>query len=232
MIYQMSPFFEVYARHSCGASSITVGFIFAAMPASCFVASLVMDGMIRSFGVEAMMTSGLILSAASALGFGLSKSVVGWLCWRAVQGVALAPIYTSISTRMALSFTGEEFHRVVGLQEVCDNVGLIVGPLLGGMLFQYGGFALPFITSAALHLMFVGIFVIALLCRRAETNDAGDADVPSSVAEEVGTQQSEPPHVTICSVARVRLLLLAGISTLCSGVFGAFEPLLGHWKLS
>eukprot|EP00438_Fugacium_kawagutii_P011476 Skav235194 [mRNA] locus=scaffold1938:159175:160340:+ [translate_table: standard] len=233
MIYQMSPFFEVYARKSCGASSITVGFIFAAMPASCFLANLVMDGMIRRFGVEAMMNSGLILLAASSLGFGLSKSVVGWLCWRAVQGVATAPIYTSISTRLALSFTGEgEFHRVVGLQEVFGNVGVTVGPLLGGMLFQHGGFALPFIISAALHLMFVGISVIGLLCKKAETKDAGVADVPSSVAEEVGTQQSEQPHMTICSVASVRLLLLAGISTLCLGVWGAFEPLLGHWILT
>jgi hypothetical protein len=51
MIYQMSPFFEVYARKSCGASSLTGGFIFAAMPMSSFVGNLGMDGMIRRIGV-------------------------------------------------------------------------------------------------------------------------------------------------------------------------------------
>ena len=123
MIYQMSPFFEVYARESCDASTLTVGFIFAAMPASSFLGNLAMDGMIRRFGVDVMMNFGLILLAGSSLGFGLSKSVLGWVCWRAVQGLATAPIYTSISTCLARTFTGEgEFHRVCGLQEVCGNV--------------------------------------------------------------------------------------------------------------
>ena len=122
MIYQMSPFFEIYARETCGASTLTVGFIFAAMPFSSFVGNLAMDGLIRRFGVEMMMNGGLILLAASSLGFGLSRSVPGWLCWRALQGLATAPIYTSISTRLANNFTGEgEFHKVVGLQEVCGH---------------------------------------------------------------------------------------------------------------
>ncbi|CAJ1340066.1 unnamed protein product [Effrenium voratum] len=73
MIYQMSPFFEVYARESCGASTVTVGFIFAAMPAASFLGNLAMDGLIRRFGVEVMMNFGLILLAVSSLGFGLSK---------------------------------------------------------------------------------------------------------------------------------------------------------------
>lgn len=125
MIYQMSPFFEVYARNNCGASTVTVGLIFAAMPATSFLGNLVMDVMIRKFGVEVMMDCGLILLAMSSLGFGLSSSVTSWVIWRAMQGLATAPIYTSISTRLARTFTGDgEFHRVVGLQEVCGNVGV------------------------------------------------------------------------------------------------------------
>mmetsp|Transcript_42878 Transcript_42878/g.93289 ORF Transcript_42878/g.93289 Transcript_42878/m.93289 type:complete len:453 (+) Transcript_42878:87-1445(+) len=225
MIYQMSPFFEVYARKSCGASSLTVGFIFAAMPMSSFVGNLGMDGMIRRFGVEVMMNVGLILLAASFLGFGLSQNVTGWLCWRSMQGFATAPIYTSISTRLARTFTGEgEFHRVVGLQEVCGNVGVTLGPLLGGMLFQYGGFSLPFIVSAGLHLLFVGISLLSICCK--ETKSGSEEAEPSDAHGLEAGPISEDPTVTICSVATVRLLLLSGISTLCLGVWGAFEPLL------
>ena len=60
MIYQMSPFFEVYARETCGASNLTVGFIFAAMPASSFVGNLAMDVMIKRYGVEVMMNCGWV----------------------------------------------------------------------------------------------------------------------------------------------------------------------------
>lgn len=229
----MSPFFEVYARDRCGASSLTVGFIFAAMPASSFLGNLVMDAMIRRFGVDLMLNSGLILLAASSLGFGLSHNVTGWLCWRAIQGLATAPIYTSISTRLARTFTGEgEFHRVMGLQETCGNVGVTVGPLLGGMLFQYGGFSLPFIVSAALHLLFVGVSLISLLCREKESKETTKPKELTVAADgrlEAGSEGSMPHEsmVTICSVATLQVLLLSGISTLCLGVWGAFEPLLG-----
>lgn len=229
MIYQMSPFFEVYARDNCGASSLTVGFIFAAMPASSFLGNLVMDAMIRRFGVDMMLNCGLILLAASSLGFGLSHNVAGWLCWRAIQGLATAPIYTSISTRLARTFTGEgEFHRVMGLQETCGNVGVTVGPLLGGMLFQYGGFSLPFIISAALHLLFVAVSLISLLCREESKDTKEDGHSLEAGSEGSKSHESTASTVTICSVATLQVLLLSGISTLCLGVWGAFEPLLGE----
>ena len=245
MIYQMSPFFEVYARDNCGASTVTVGLIFAAMPATSFLGNLVMDVMIRKFGVEVMMNCGLILLAMSSLGFGLSSSVTSWVIWRAMQGLATAPIYTSISTRLARTFTGDgEFHRVVGLQEVCGNVGVTVGPLLGGMLFEFGGFALPFITSAALHLIFVGISLASLLCKKKPDQsdcrisllckkkpDQSDPCVSDGSdglesGSSDGSQNSD--SVTLCSVASLRLFLLAGLPLLCLGVWGSFEPLLGE----
>ena len=230
MIYQMSPFFEVYARKNCGASTVTVGLIFAAMPATSFLGNLVMDVMIKKFGVEVMMNCGLILLAMSSVGFGLSSSVTSWVIWRAMQGLATAPIYTCISTRLARTFTGDgEFHRVVGLQEVCGNVGVTVGPLLGGMLFQFGGFALPFITSAVLHLIFVGISLASLLCKNQTKSDpsaVSDSDglESGSVVSSDGSEDS----VTLCSVASLRLFLLAGLPSLCLGVWGSFEPLLGE----
>ena len=92
--------------------------------------NLGMGFMISRFGVEAMLNMGLLLLALSSLGFGLSNSVTGWIFWRSLQGLATAPIYTSIScetldfiasagqgTRLARTFTGDgEFERVVGLQ--------------------------------------------------------------------------------------------------------------------
>jgi len=228
MIYQMSPFFEVYARETCNASTLTVGFIFAAMPASAFFGNLAMDGMIRKFGVQAMLNCGLLLLAVSSLGFGFSSSVPSWMCWRVGQGLATAPIYTSISTRLARTFTGEgEFHRVVGLQEVCGNVGFTIGPLLGGALFQNGGFSLPFITSAGLHLLLIGIS-LASLPWKAKTNQ-GTSDPSEAAGADSGAlpDMKENSAVTTCSVTSLRLVLLAGIPMLCLGVWGGYEPLLG-----
>eukprot|EP00434_Breviolum_minutum_P010966 symbB.v1.2.009672.t1/scaffold589.1/size183863/7 len=217
MIYQMSPFFQLYAQETCGASTSTVGLIFAVMPSACFIGNLAMGSMINRFGVEVMLNSGLVLLAVSSLGFGLSNSVEGWMFWRSLQGLATAPIYTSISTRLARTFTGNgEFNRVVGLQEVFGNVGVTIGPFLGGVLFEYGGFLLPFAVSAGLHLLFVGIS----FCGRTPTGSGSEPLME-------GSELEEDSSVTVASVSTLRLLLLSGIGALCLGVWGGFEPLLG-----
>lgn len=36
-ILRMSPFFQLYAQETCGASTSTVGLIFAVMPSACFI---------------------------------------------------------------------------------------------------------------------------------------------------------------------------------------------------
>eukprot|EP00439_Symbiodinium_sp_Y106_P021144 s3223_g2.t1 len=135
MIYQMSPFFQIYAKETCGASEATVGLIFAVMPSACFLGNFGMDRMISRLGVETTLNVGLALLAFSSLGFGLARTVQGWLFWRVLQGFATAPIYTSISTRLARSYTGNgEFHQVVGIQEMLGNSGVTIAPLLGGVV--------------------------------------------------------------------------------------------------
>lgn len=37
MCLRMGPFFQLYARETCGASTSTVGIIFGVMPTACFI---------------------------------------------------------------------------------------------------------------------------------------------------------------------------------------------------
>ena len=41
--------------------------------------------------------------------------------------------------------------------EVVANIGFIVGPLIGGTVFQYAGFLAPFAVSAVLHILFLAL---------------------------------------------------------------------------
>mmetsp|Transcript_138238 Transcript_138238/g.441746 ORF Transcript_138238/g.441746 Transcript_138238/m.441746 type:complete len:312 (-) Transcript_138238:1452-2387(-) len=94
MLYQMSPFFQKYARVTTGATPDTVGLIFAVLPFSAFVFSVPAMGFIARHGPRVALASGLLLLACSSLMFGLSDTVSGWFFWRAVQGAATAPIYS------------------------------------------------------------------------------------------------------------------------------------------
>ncbi|CAE7481038.1 unnamed protein product [Symbiodinium pilosum] len=217
MIYQMSPFFQIYAKDTTGADEATVGVIFAVMPSACFIGNLGMDRMISRLGVEMTLNVGLAMLAFSSLGFGFAGTVRGWLFWRALQGLATAPIYTSISTRLARSFTGHgEFHQVVGIQEMLGNAGVTIAPLLGGVLFSWGGFKLPFILSAVMHLLFLGI----TLCSR-------DPDTSESQPLLEGQQGETEAEATASSVASLPVMLLNVVPLVCLGVFGGYEPILG-----
>ena len=65
---------------------------------------------------------------------------------------------------------------------------------------------------------------IATLRQRDWTVVVGSTTSMTSLAARNITTQ-----VTVCSVSSVRLVLLSGISMLCLGVWGGFEPLLGSW---
>ena len=116
------------------------------------------------------------------------------------------------NTRFARCFKGlGELHAVIGLSEVYANVGDIVGPFLGSVLFQYGGFSAPFLAAAALHFLFL-LLSSKWLC--STTADKAVDAAPSM-------------SVNLCKVVSPRLLILAGVATLCLGTWGAYEPLLG-----
>ena len=105
-------------------------------------------------------------------------------------------------------------------------MGVTAGPLLGGFLFQVGGFSLPFELSAAAHLFFVAVSMASLLCRKTAAQESVP-DVESTSQASSASESGSELSVTICSIASLRLMMLAGISCLCLGVWGAFEPLLG-----
>ncbi|CAE7883059.1 unnamed protein product, partial [Symbiodinium microadriaticum] len=140
-----------------------------------------------------------------------------WLFWRVVQGFATAPIYTSISTRLARAYTGNgEFHQVVGIQEMLGNAGVTIAPLLGGVLFAWGGFKLPFMLSAVMHILFVGITLFSSGAASSEVEPLLD-----------GERQEPMVAVTAFSVCSLPVLLLNFVPLLCLGVFGGYEPILG-----
>lgn len=222
MIYQMSPFFQIYAQRTCGASEDIAGLIFAMLPFFSFIGALPISNVINRFGTHASLSMGLLLLATSSLAFGLSKSVNMWIFWRALQGLATAPIYTSISINLADTFTGPgEFARVNGMLEMCGNLGFIVAPLLGGSVYQLGGFVAPFALSAVLHLLFL-LLTLHLSSRRSSNVEPLLATIDSDQ-----TEPSDKNHpATLIEVCSRKVCFMAFVAALIPGVWGAVEPVL------
>ena len=146
---------------------LLTGFVFAVFPFMILVLSPLCNVLARKLGRVPLLYAGVPLQASCVVVFGmateLTKSPTGvvalFLVSRALQGFGAAMANLAIFAIVAESFP-ESLGKVMGFNEVIIGVGFMTGPVLGSLLYSYGGFALPFLAaSGVLTLSFP--FVVA-----------------------------------------------------------------------
>eukprot|EP00742_Colponemidia_sp_Colp-10_P008901 GILJ01009672.1.p1 GENE.GILJ01009672.1~~GILJ01009672.1.p1 ORF type:complete len:375 (+),score=49.46 GILJ01009672.1:525-1649(+) len=112
-------------------------------------------------GRRRLLVSGFVLEGFSTLAFGFLYYIEDrWLFMslailiRALQGFGSAAASTSAFSILAAVYQGEDFTTAIGCIETALGVGMMVGPPLGGALYDLGGFVCPFICMSALFLAF------------------------------------------------------------------------------
>ena len=100
-------------------------------------------------GLRRPMILGVALSAMATLLFWFAPSYPLLIMARMCQGAASAATWTA---GLALVATSYPLRRVemMGYALVGSTAGSIVGPVLGGMLYEFGGFSLPFLITGGL----------------------------------------------------------------------------------
>ncbi|GFO13897.1 MFS-type transporter slc18b1-like [Plakobranchus ocellatus] len=115
-----------------------------------------------------MFVSGIFVGGSCAALFGvLDKSPSGntfiIMCFacRSVEALGLAGLLTA-----SFAIISNEFPKYVatvfGVLETASGIGLMVGPAIGGVLYQVGGFGLPFYTMGGLIIL-TGVLVFKFL---------------------------------------------------------------------
>ncbi len=132
-----SPLYAVYQGDwHFSAGTLTV--VFAAFIAGVIVALVFLAGLSDALGRRRVLLQALALAAISALVFALAPRVMWLLVARALVGLA-----TGVATGAAVAAL-DELHpdgdrRRASLVSTVSNVsGFAVGPLLAGLLVQYG----------------------------------------------------------------------------------------------
>jgi MFS family permease len=123
--------------------------------ALCGIASQFIGGyFLDRVGRKIMMVLSLLLSAAAMYGFGFVKSIV-WAIPIIVFSGLFSPIFGLASnTVIADMFIAEKRMRAYGLLRIASNIGVGIGPALGGFLVAAGSYKLLFNTAALLILFF------------------------------------------------------------------------------
>ncbi|XP_062981780.1 MFS-type transporter SLC18B1 [Elgaria multicarinata webbii] len=156
----LGPFFPKEAEKK-GASSTVVGLIFGCFALFNFMSSLIMGKYLVQIGAKFMFVSGMFVSGCATILFGiLDKAPNGaifiGMCFlvRAVDAIGFAAAMTASFSILAKAFPNN-IATVLGSLEIFTGLGLVLGPPIGGFLYQSFGYEVPFIVLGCVVLLLV-----------------------------------------------------------------------------
>uniref|UniRef100_A0A0K0F9X2 MFS-type transporter SLC18B1 (inferred by orthology to a human protein) n=1 Tax=Strongyloides venezuelensis TaxID=75913 RepID=A0A0K0F9X2_STRVS len=146
----IAPFYPLEAQEK-GMDKFETGIVFGIFEFMMFITTPIMGKYMVLIGSKRMFSGGLLTTAFTALAFGFinyipAGSLFFWISvmLRVVEAIGDAAFVTS-SFAIAAKCFPSNIATIVGLMETFAGIGYTAGPMIGGILYEYGGFQLPFI---------------------------------------------------------------------------------------
>ncbi|XP_054553821.1 MFS-type transporter SLC18B1 isoform X2 [Talpa occidentalis] len=156
----LGPFFPIEAEKK-GASNTIIGMIFGCYALFDLLSSLVFGKYLVHIGAKFMFVAGMFVSGGVTILFGVLDQVPDGpvfvaMCFvvRIADAVSFAAAITASFSILAKAFPNN-VATVLGSLEVFSGLGLVLGPPLGGFLYQSFGYEIPFIFLGCIVLLMV-----------------------------------------------------------------------------
>ncbi|XP_015916843.1 MFS-type transporter SLC18B1 [Parasteatoda tepidariorum] len=169
-----APFFPKEAE-SKGATPTQYGLVFGVFELVVIIMSPIYGKLIPRVSPKFLITCGVFVGGVACCVFGVLDYVPAGKQYialafvvRIVEGFGAAALMTASFTIVAAAFP-ESVATSFSLMETAFGIGLIVGPTIGGALYQAGGFLLPFVVNGGF--LVCGSFVLAFLLPKIEDTE-------------------------------------------------------------
>src|SRR6267378_7894194 len=136
-----------------GASPTMIGLLFASFGVTLLGVSMPMGAMSDRIGRKAPLVGGLIALAAATFLFAFAQGLPWLFAARLVQGAADAVTWVVGFALIADLYGPDERGRAMGLVMSGTTFGFMIGPSIGGWLYETGGIRLPFLLVTGLALV-------------------------------------------------------------------------------
>jgi multidrug resistance protein len=133
-----------------GASPTTIGLLFASFGVTLVSVSIPAGALSDRTGRKTPIVAGLVALAAATLLFAFATTLPWLFAARLVQGAADAVTWVVGFALVADLYGPEERGRAAGIVMSGTSVAVVIGPSLGGWLYEMGGMRLPFTFVTAL----------------------------------------------------------------------------------
>ena len=188
-----------------GASPTMIGLLFASFGVTLLTVSMPMGTVSDRIGRKAPLVGGLIALAVATWLFAFARGLPWLFAARLVQGAADAVTWVVGLALIADRYGPDERGRVVGMVMSATSVGFMIGPSLGGWLYEIGGIRLPFLAVGALALVAATAFIWI----------------------EVPKERAAPERVPVAALLRVPAFASCAVAVVAVSATGSMlEPVL------
>jgi MFS transporter, DHA1 family, solute carrier family 18 (vesicular amine transporter), member 1/2 len=141
-----------------GASPAIIGLLFGSFGATMLIVSMPMGAVSDRMGRRAPMLAGLVALAGATLLFAYARDLPTLFAARLVQGAADATTWVVGFALIADLYPPEARGRITGLILGGTSVAYMVGPSIGGWLYEIGGIRLPFLFVTGMAVLTAAAF--------------------------------------------------------------------------
>src|ERR1700704_6641189 len=142
-----------------GASPTTIGLLFGSFGVTLLTVSIPMGAVSDRVGRKGPMVGGMFALAAAAILLAYSNGLPWLFAARLVQGAADAITWVVGFALIADRYGADERGRVTGIVMSGTSVAFMVGPSIGGWMYEAGGIRAPFLLVAGLAILGALAFV-------------------------------------------------------------------------
>jgi len=171
-----APFYPAEAEKK-GASATSYGLVFGIFELTVFLVSPFMGKFLPRIGVGSAFNGGITITGLMCIAFGFLDRVSGGdvfiglsLANRIVAGVGNSAFLSASFTLVAQVFPNT-VSTIFGVVEMAFGVGMIIGPTVGGVLYQLGGFEVPFAVLGGVLLCQAAVSSLTLPRLKMNTSD-------------------------------------------------------------
>jgi multidrug resistance protein len=194
-----------------GASPTVIGLLFSSFGLTLVLVSVPMGTVSDRIGRRLPLILGMVALAASTLLFAYADSLAWLFAARLVQGAADGVTWVVGFALVADLYGPSERGKAMGLVMAGSNAGFMIGPSLGGWLYERGGMPLPFLATAAL----AAVAALGFLWFRPPSTQMAREAVPLA---------------SVLRGRQVRACVLA--VTLTAATLAMLEPVVSLWLAS
>jgi MFS family permease len=169
----IAPFFPQAAIDK-GLPKDVLGYIFSGYSLSMVIFSPLLSRLLSKYGKKKVLVMGLLCESIAMLAFATFNRIqepvaYGILCFvcRVIEGFGNGCLNSATSSIIVCDYH-DHVSKLIGLTQTFTGLGMLAGPVMGGFLYELGGFSLPFYVTGVW--LFALVFPILLFLRNDNTN--------------------------------------------------------------